>query len=209
MLPAQVNNQGYKQPQAFEESAAPTRYDKQIHQKDIPDVRVSLQGESEWAEGKSCSSHTPTHVPCHPEITKLCSHCWSSCPSHAILCRLSLAFGTGTTQRLQKNIREGAKQGHYRAMSGTDLLLSWCYMNTVPICSRRKLSTQTSTGSVQSRQNCQQHSACGTSNLFRNWTQLVFPQLRLFADLPPIDFPHRAVPGHTPTVFWAWSTQFT
>lgn len=50
-----------------------------------------------------------------------------------------------------------AKQGHYRAMRGTELL-SWCYMNTMPTCSRRKLSIQTSKGSVQSRQNCQQHS---------------------------------------------------
>lgn len=63
MLPAQVNNQVYKQPQAFEEPAAPTRYDKQTHQKDIANVRVSRQGESEWAEDKTCSSHTPTHVP--------------------------------------------------------------------------------------------------------------------------------------------------
>lgn len=73
MLPAQVNKQGYKQPQAFEESAAPTQHDKQIHGKDIPNVRVAPQGDREWAEDRTCSSHTPTHEPCHPEITKLCS----------------------------------------------------------------------------------------------------------------------------------------
>lgn len=157
MLPAQVNNQGYKQPQAFEESAAPTRYDKQRHQKDIPNVRVAPQGESEQAEDKTCSSHPPTCVPCHPEITKLCSRSWSNCSSHAIPCRLSLAFGTGTDSKAPKGIRADAKQGHYRTMRGTDLL-SWCYMNTMPTCSRRKLSTQPSTGSAQSRQNCQQHS---------------------------------------------------
>lgn len=157
MLPAQVNNQGYKQPHAFEESAASTRCDKQIHWKDIPNVRVVLQGESDWAENKTCSSHTPTHVLCHPEITKLCSHSWSNCSSHAILCRLSLAFGTRTDPKAPKSIRAGAKKGQYRAMRGTDLL-NWCYMNTRPTCSRRKLSTQTSSGSVQSRQNCQQHS---------------------------------------------------
>lgn len=157
MLPAQVNNQGYKQPQAFEESAAPIRYDKQIHGTDIPNVRVAPQGESEWAEDKTCSSHTPTRVPCHPEITKLCSHSWPNCSSHAIICRLSLAFGTVTDSKAPKRTRAGGKRGHYRAMRGTDLL-SWCYMNTMHTCSRRKLSTQTSRGSVQSRQNCQQPS---------------------------------------------------
>lgn len=157
MLPAQVNNQGYKQPQAFEESAAPTRYDKQRHWKDIPNVRAAPQGESKRAEDRTCSSHTPTYVPCHPEITKLCSHSWSNCSSHAILCRLSLAFGTLTDSKPPKSIRAGAKRGHYRAMRDTDLL-SWCYMNTMTTCCRRKPSTQTSTGSIQSRQNCQQHS---------------------------------------------------
>lgn len=207
MLPAQVNNQGYKQPQASEESAAPTQCDKQIHWKDIANVRVVPQGESERDEDKTCSSHTPTHVPWDhqallSQLIKLLFPCHSL---QALSCFWDWNWLKGSKKASK---RAGAKQGQHRAMGGTNPL-SWCYMNTMPTCSRRKPSPQTSTGSVQSRQNCQQHSACGTSNLFRNWTQLVFPQPSMFADLPPRDFPHRAVPVCTPTVFWTWSTQFT
>lgn len=126
MLSAQVNNQGYKQPWAFEESAAPIRYGKQIHQKDIPNVRVALQEESEWAEDKPCFSHTPTHIPCHPEITKLCS-CSSS---HATLCRFSLAFGTGTTQRLQK----ASEQVRSRGTTGQWEVQTYCLGATWTLC---------------------------------------------------------------------------
>lgn len=140
-----------------------------MHQKDIPNVRVAPQGESEWAEDKTCSSRTPTRVPCHPEITKLCSRSWSNCYSRAILRRLSLGFGTGTDSKAPKGIRAGAKQGDYRAMRCTDLL-SWCYMNTKPTCSRRKPSTQTSTASVQSRQNFQPVEQVTYSGIGHSWS---------------------------------------
>lgn len=134
----------------------PTRRDKQMHQKDFPNVRVAPQGESEWAEDKTCSSHTPTRVPCHPEITKLCSRSWSNCSSRAILRRLSLGFGTGTDSKAPKGIRAGAKQGDYRAMRCTDLLdATWTPSPPAPGGSLP--GAQISTASVQSRQNCQQH----------------------------------------------------
>lgn len=133
-----------------------TQYDTQMYQKDIPNVvRVAPQGKCEWSEDKTCSSHAPIHVPCHPEKSKLCSCSQSNCSSHAVLRRFSLSFGTWISTKAPKSTRAGADQGQYWAMRGRDLL-SWCYTNTKPTCSRRKPSTETSTASAQSRLNCQQ-----------------------------------------------------
>lgn len=144
----------------------------------------------------------------HPEKTKLCSCSQSNCSSHAVLCRFSLSSGTWIGTKAPKSTRAGTEKGQYWAMRGRDLL-SWCYTNTKATCSRRKPSTETSIASVQSRLSCQQHSACWRSDLFRRWTQLVFTLPKMFTDLLPIDFPHRAISACTPTLFWTQTAQFT